>query len=281
MEDTPKILSHRGALCNMVRRIAVEAGALILEYFDGVKDMGIETKGDGSIVTQADQEAERLIEKKLLEILPDIPVIGEESFAAGARIDFSAHDFFWLVDPLDGTRAFAAGNPDFTVNIALIYKGDPVLGVIYAPESGELYAGYLEEDGSAKAVRYFEDSDTEKEMRTRKMPKNGLVVMSSGYHGDGNSQEEMLGKFKIKKLVRRSSSIKICVIANGKADLYPRFGPTCEWDTAAGHAILRAAGGDIKDMQGNPLKYGGDDPRLLNPEFVAASGEFFQYAELS
>lgn len=280
MGNIPKLLSHRGALCNTVRRIAVEAGVLILEYFDGVKDMGIETKGDGSIVTRADQEAERLIEKRLLEILPDIPVIGEESFASGTRVDFSAHDFFWLVDPLDGTRAFAAGNPDFTVNIALIYKRDPVLGVIYAPESGEMYAGYFEDDGSSRAVRYFEDSDTEKDMRTRALPKQGLVVMSSGYHGRNEAQEAMLANFKVKKIVRRSSSIKICVIANGKADLYPRFGPTCEWDTAAGHAILRAAGGDIRDMQGNSLKYGGDDPNLLNPEFIAASGELFRYAEL-
>lgn len=280
MGDVPKILSHRGALCNMVRRIAVEAGELILEYFDGIKDMGIETKGDGSIVTRADQEAERLIEKKLLEILPEIPVIGEESFAAGTRIDFSNHDFFWLVDPLDGTRAFAAGNPDFTVNIALIHKGEPVLGVIYAPESGELYAGYCDEGGGYKAVRYFEDTDHEKEMRTRKMPKKGLTIMSSHYSGRNKDQEAMLENFKVNKIVRRSSSIKICVIANGKADIYPRFGPTCEWDTAAGHAILRAAGGDIRDMQGNSLRYGGDDPRLLNPEFIAASEEFFKYAEL-
>ncbi|PCJ95851.1 MAG: 3'(2'),5'-bisphosphate nucleotidase [Zetaproteobacteria bacterium] len=279
MEGLPKILLHRAALCNMVRRIAVDAGELILEYFDGIRDVGVTTKADGSIVTQADQEAERLIEKKLLEILPDIPVVGEESFASGVRIDFSKHDFFWLVDPLDGTRAFAAGDPNFTVNIALIYKGDPVLGVIYAPESGELYAGYLEEDGSGKAVRYFEDSETEKDMQTRRMPKNGLVIMSSHYSRPNDALEAMLENLKINKIIRRFSSIKICVIANGKADLYPRFGPTCEWDTAAGHAILRAAGGDIRDMKGNTLKYGGDDPKLLNPEFIAASGEFFRYVE--
>lgn len=280
MSGQSKLLHHRGALCNMVRRIAVEAGDLILEYFEGVKSMEIKTKADGSIVTRADQEAERLIQEKLLSILPDIPVVGEESFSAGARIDFSAHEFFWLVDPLDGTRAFAAGSSDFTVNIALIHNGEPILGVIYAPDIGEIYAGYIDSDMTHKAVRYFEDSEVEKDMRTRGMPSNGLIVMSSGVNGGNSKQEAMLGSLKISKIISRASSIKICVIANGKADIYPRFGPTCEWDTAAGHAILRAAGGDIVDMTGKPLKYGGSDPNLLNPEFIAASGEFLKCAEL-
>ena len=280
MPGQSKLLNHRGALCNMVRRIAVEAGELILEYFEGVKSMEIETKADGSIVTRADQEAERLIQSRLLSILPDIPVVGEESFSAGARIDFSSHDVFWLVDPLDGTRAFAAGSSDFTVNIALIHNGEPVLGVVYAPDIGEIYAGYIDSDMTHKAVRYFEDSEVEKEIRTREMPSKGLVVMSSGINGGSAKQEAMLGSFKINRVISRASSIKICVIANGKADIYPRFGPTCEWDTAAGHAVLRAAGGDIVDMNGKPLKYGGSDPDLLNPEFIAASGEFLKCAEL-
>ena len=280
MSSLPKILKHRSALCNMTRRIAVEAGELILEYFDGIKDMQASSKNDGSVVTQADREAEQLIEKRLLDIVADVVVVGEESFEAGRRIDFSEHDYFWLVDPLDGTRAFVAGEADFTVNIGLIHKGEPVLGVIYAPESGELYAGFSEEDGSRKAFRYFEDSDTEKDIRTRSMPEKGLTVVASNYHGKAASQDQMLEQFKVNKIIRRSSSIKICHIANGKADLYPRFGPTCEWDTAAGHAILRAAGGDIRDMNGSPLRYGGSDPKLLNPSFIAASSEFFKYAEL-
>ncbi len=266
-----KLLSHHGALCNVVRRIAVDAGALILEYADGIKDMQATSKDDGSPVTLADQEAERLIEASLLDILPDIPVVGEESFSNGARIDFSRHDYFWLVDPLDGTKAFIAGEPDFTVNIGLIYKNKPILGVIYAPEKGELYSGYCGE--IKKASRYFEDSETEKDMRTRAMPKYGISVMSSNYSGGSSLQDKMLEQFKVNKIIRKSSSIKICDIANGRADLYPRFGPTCEWDTAAGHAILRAAGGDIIDMSGNALKYGGDHPNLLNPDFIAASDD--------
>ncbi len=269
-----KLLASKVALCNMVRRIAVEAGELILEYLDGIKDMQASKKDDGSPVTLADQEAERLIEVRLLDILPDIPVVGEESFSSGARINFSSYDYFWLVDPLDGTKAFIEGEDEFSVNIGLIHKGKPVLGVIYAPEKGELYSGYCGADTTAtKASRYFEDSNTEKEMRVRKMPRQGITVMSSSYSGDSKRQDSFLEQFKVRKIIRKSSSLKICDIANGKADLYPRFGPTCEWDTAAGHAILLAAGGDIVDISGNPLRYGGAHPTLLNPDFIAASGD--------
>lgn len=252
----------------MVRRIAVDAGALILEYSDGIKDMEIRSKGDGSPVTLADKEAEILIEKRLLDIFPNIPVIGEESFAS-KNINIADHEYFWLVDPIDGTKAFVAGEPDYTVNIGLVHRNDPILGVIYAPEKGELYSGHCGD--VTKASRYFEDSDTEKDMRVRSMPKHGLTVMSSNYHGGCEAQDKMLEQFKVNKIMRKSSSLKICMVANAKADLYPRFGATCEWDTAAGHAILRAAGGDIMDMSGKPLKYGGVHPDLLNPDFIAAS----------
>ena len=272
-----KLLSHRSALNNIVKRIAVEAGELILEYFDGVRDMGVSSKNDGSPVTLADQEAERLIEQRLLDVLPDIPVIGEESHSSGRRIDVSKGDYFWLLDPLDGTRAFVRGEEDFTVNIALIHKSEPVLGVVYAPEKEELYAGFINEDGSGQAFRNFGGRDKQKPLRTRKVPNKGLTVMSSGFYGDVRKQEDMLGQLKVSSVIRRSSSVKICVIANGKADLYPRFGPTCEWDTAAGHAILRAAGGDIRDMQGNSLKYGVGMEDMINPEFIAASEDVFGY----
>ena len=280
MQSQPKLLGHRAALCNTIRRIADEAGELILEYFDGVHGTDTIKKEDGSPVTIADKEAEKLIDKKLNEILPEVPVIGEESFSAGRRINFDDHDYFWLVDPLDGTRAFARGEPEFTVNIGLIYKKQPVLGVVYAPEKGELYAGFIEEDGTGKAFRYYEDSETEKDISVRPMPSEGLTVMSSSFHGKAKAQNEMLQQFKVKKILRQSSSIKLCTVANGKADVYPRFGPTCEWDTAAGHAILRAAGGDIRDLKGQPLAYGGTDEKLLNPDFIAASLDFFDAIDL-
>ncbi len=275
-----KLLSHPAALCNVVRRVAVDAGGLILEYFDGIRHMEAVDKDDGSPVTCADREAEKQIAKALADILPDIPLVGEESFAAGNRVDFDDHEYFWLVDPLDGTKAFIRGEGEFTVNIGLIHKGEPVLGVIYAPEKGDLYAGYIEDGGQGRSIRYFEDTDNEKVIRSRKMPKDGLTVMSSNYRGGSVPQDNLLGGFKVKKIIRQSSSLKICAIANGKADIYPRFGPTCEWDTAAGHAILRAAGGDIIDLDGRPLRYGGTHERLLNPHFIAASADLLSVIEL-
>ena len=114
-------------------------------------------------------------------------------------------------------------------------------------------------------------------MKTRKVPGKGMTVMSSGFYGDMSKQEQMLGGLKVAKVIRRASSVKICAIATGKADMYPRFGPTCEWDTAAGHAVLRASGGDIRNMSGVPLRYGVGRDDLLNPDFVAASSDVFSY----
>lgn len=274
-----KLLSHPAALCNIVRRIADEAGALVLEYFDGIREMEQHIKGDGSPVTCADREAENLIQKRLIGTVGDVPVIGEESFAHGVRINFDEHEYFWLVDPVDGTKAFIRGEGDFTVNIALIKNKKPILGVIYAPEKGDMYSGFVEDNGQGNAIRYFEDSDNEKHIRSRKMPKDGITVMSSHYRGGSQKQDDLLSSFKVKKVITQPSSLKICAIANGRADIYPRFGPTCEWDTAAGHAILRAAGGDIIDMNGNTLVYGGRDKELLNPHFIAASADVLEALE--
>lgn len=265
-----KLLQHRGALCNMVRRVAEEAGELLLEHFDNLQNLSPEQKADGSPVTIADREAENLIEEQLRKILPDIPFIGEEAVADGRIPDLSDQDYFWLVDPLDGTRAFLRGDADFTVNIALIHKGDPVLGVIYAPEHGELYAGYRNEDGSMKAFRYFEDTENEKELFVRRSPREGLIVLASSDHSGGGDMQSFLEGYKISKIIKRPSSIKFCAIANGKADLYVRFGPTGEWDTAAGDAILRAAGGIVKTIDGNPFTYG-QSKDFKNPHFFAAA----------
>lgn len=271
-----KLLLHRAALCNAVRRIALEAGEITLEYFDETGYDGADIKGDGSPVTLADQEAEKLIQKRLEEMLPTIPMVGEESNAAGHKPDLTGHEYFWLVDPLDGTKEFISGNGDYTVNIALIHKGYPVLGVVHAPAIGELYAGYIEENGTTKAIRWLEETGSEKEIRVRRPPKEGLTVVASKSHGSAQRLEQYLSEYKIEKLAKRGSSLKICIIAAGKADLYPRFGPTCEWDTAAGDAVLRAAGGIINDLKGNALTYGGADPRFLNPEFIAAPRDFFE-----
>ncbi|MBI1300275.1 MAG: 3'(2'),5'-bisphosphate nucleotidase CysQ [Alphaproteobacteria bacterium] len=269
MTQPSSLLKHRPALCNIVRRLAVEAGELILDYAQGVKTLTYNEKTDGSPVTSADQHAERLIEEKLVETLPNIPVIGEESHAQGRRINTEQEEYFWLIDPLDGTRAFMRGEKDYTVNIALIHHGKPVIGVIYAPEFGELYSGYHDINGNMQAFRYFEDSDKEKTLKTRSMPKEGITIVQS--HAYKLGHHPFIEQFKINKVLRRPSSLKISMIANRKADLYARLGQTCEWDTAAGHAILKAAGGDIVDLNGCSLEYGKNTETHNNPEFIAAT----------
>lgn len=264
-----KLLAHPRALMNMVRRVALEAGAATLEHFDEAGYAGADAKADGSPVTIADRKAEEIIERRLAEILPGVPMVGEESVAGGKIPDLSGADYFWCVDPLDGTKEFISGSGDYTVNIALIHDGAPVLGVVYAPAKGELYAGCV----PGGALRWLEETDHEKDIHVRKAPKAGLTVVASRSHGSGEKLDRFLSDYKIEKLVKRGSSLKICAIAAGKADLYPRFGPTCEWDTAAGHAVLLAAGGTITDTDGNPLRYGKAADKFLNPEFIARSAD--------
>ncbi len=262
---TGKLLEHPPALCNMIRRIALEAGELTLNWFDEAGYDGAALKGDGSPVTEADRAAEEVIEKALADLTPDIPMIGEESVGQGRIPDIKNADWFWLVDPLDGTREFISGSGDYTVNIALIHKGAPVIGVVYAPVKGELYAGH----GPGTAIRFLEETGTEKQIHVRRPPEEGLTVVASASHSDQKKLDEFLKDYKVAKLLKRGSSLKICAIAAGKADLYPRLGPTCEWDTAAGDAVLRAAGGIIVDLKGADFVYGKSERKFLNGEFMA------------
>jgi 3'(2'), 5'-bisphosphate nucleotidase len=260
-----KLLSHLPALCNIVRRIAVEAGEVTLEYFEEGMRIEADAKNDGSPVTEADRRAEALIEAALKDALPSIPVIGEESVAGGTVPDLEGADYFWLVDPLDGTKEYVAGGKEFTVNIALIRNGVPVLGVIHAPAHGELYAAY--EGG--EAVRWLAETDNEKAIRVRKLHKAGLTVVTSKNRNHAEI-DEYLKEQKVEKIIRKASSLKICAVAAGRADLYPGFGETCEWDTAAGQAILTAAGGEIVSLEsGQVLTYGNVADRFLNPKFLA------------
>jgi 3'(2'), 5'-bisphosphate nucleotidase len=273
-----KLLNNRKALMNIVRRIAQEAGEITLEHYDDAGYFGSVTqKPDGSPVTEADQEAEALIRQKLSALFPDIPVIAEEH--EQSQTSPAGHDYFWLVDPLDGTADFMKGSPDFTVNIALIHHNHPVLGVITAPVHGEIYSGFIDVDGTSEALLWREDSDTEKQIFTRKPANRGYIVISSKNRPMAGQLDEYLNDYKIDKILRRSSSLKICLIASGKADLYPRFGATSEWDSAAGHAILRASGGDIRTFSGESLRYGLQKDGFLNPEFVAAPLHFWSDGE--
>jgi 3'(2'), 5'-bisphosphate nucleotidase len=264
------LAGHPAALCNVLRRVAIEAGDATLAYFDEAGFAGADTKANGSPVTGADRAAEAIILKALAEITPDIPVIAEEACASGAFPDLAGQACFWLVDPIDGTKEFVAGRPDYTVNIAFIRAGAPEVGVVYAPVPGELYAGFSGPDG-ARALRYNDDTGTEKEISCRRPPRQGLTVMASRNHGDERKLEKFLESHKVEKILKRGSSLKLCAIAAGKADLYPRFGETSEWDTAAGNAVLRAAGGRLCDMAGRPLAYGKADASFANPAFIACS----------
>lgn len=256
----------------MVRRAALEAGDITLKYFDFGEAMQTQTKADGSPVTNADREAEEFIHKALSGITPEIPVVGEESVGNGHVPSLATAEYFWLVDAIDGTRQFISGDPQYTVNIALIHKGDPILGVVFAPAKGILYAAH----STDKVIRWNQDTDKEKFIRVRRTPKEGMTVMLSQRQNDETKLNNFLDTIKVEKMLRQGSSLKICSIAEGKADIYPRFGITCEWDIAAGDAILRAAGGFITDMQGNSLRYGGAHTKFHNPEFIACSFEWVQ-----
>lgn len=260
------LLTHPAALCTIVRRIAVEAGDRILRISEQEGGMVMIEKEDGTPVTKADREAELFIKRALRELTPDIPFVGEEGVSSGLQPNIVNHDYCWFVDPLDGTCEFASGGKDFTVNIGLVLKGKPVLGVIYAPALGELYAGF----GEGTAIRWTSDTGRDRPIRVRRPPREGITVMASRCRGREHL-DLYLENRKVERIVRRSSSLKICEVASGKADLYPSFDVTCEWDTAAGHAILNAAGGELVDTQGKELSYGKGDPFFLNPHFIARS----------
>ncbi len=248
------------SLARSLLPVARAAGEIELKYYNEGAD--VMDKDDGSPVTLADQEAEALIAKALQEIAPHIPMVGEEAVAAGTIPDISGGTFF-LVDPLDGTKEFITGGGDFTVNIALLVNFVPVMGVIYAPVSDALYYGAGDEAfASIKGA-------PEKAITVRKAPDAGITVVASKRHGDPERLADYLKDKTVKELVNRSSSLKFCAIAAGEADLYPRLGPTSEWDTAAGEAILRAAGGNVTQLDAQPMVYGKTQKKFLNPEFVA------------
>jgi len=247
------------ALGEPVRALARRAGAVILDLYR--PEIAAEAKADGSPVTVADRAAEAVILEGLAALSPDIPVISEEAFA-GAAAPPPPTDVFWLVDPLDGTKEFLRHNDNFTVNIALIERRRPVLGVVHAPVAGATY--WTSEPGRA----FVEDGDGRaRAIRARTPPAEGLTVVGSRAHGKGARFEAYLAGYRVARRVTVGSAIKFCLLARGDADLYPRFGTTMEWDTAAGHAILVAAGGRVETVDGKPLAYG--KPGFENPPFIA------------
>ena len=247
-----------------VVRIVREAGAVVMSVYDAAFE--VRTKDDASPVTAADERAEALIVPALRALAPGIPVVAEEMTARGEADAIGER--FWLVDPLDGTKEFIGRNGEFTVNVALIHDGRPLLGVVGAPAKGRLFAGVVGQGA------WVEDDGVpgRRPIRVRAVPAEGLTVVASRSHGDAAALDAFLAGRRVARLANAGSSLKLCLLAAGEADLYPRLGRTMEWDIAAGHAVLAAAGGDVGTLDGVPLAYG--KPGFENPHFVArgASG---------
>lgn len=246
------------ALVALAAELATQAGAAILQVRrDG---FAVSHKADRSVVTAADHAAEAIIAAGLRSALPDIPVIAEEEAAAGRITAPSAQ--FWLVDPLDGTREFASGSDEFAVNIGLVRDGRVVLGVVGVPAAGEMFGGIV---GSGAWKR---TAAGETPIAVRAVPDEGLTVLASKHHGDTTLLDTFLAGRRVARTLNFGSSLKFCRLAEGIADLYPRFGRTMEWDTCAPQAVLEAAGGSVRTLDGAPLGYG--KPGWENPHFVCS-----------
>jgi 3'(2'),5'-bisphosphate nucleotidase len=254
----------RDVIALALARAALEAGPVVMEEY--ARDLGGRTKADGSPVTAADERAEAIIHARLAELAPITPVIAEEAAAAGGRLHVA--DRFFLVDPLDGTREFLARNGEFTINIALIQSGIPIAGAVYAPALARLwFAGDAAFVCEAAVGAPMPEASAWRRLRTREAPRE-LVALASRSHGDP-ATESFLAGLPIGERKSAGSSLKFCVIAEGEADVYPRFAPTMEWDTAAGDAVLRAAGGTVVRSDGAPFVYGKIEAGLKNGGFIA------------
>jgi 3'(2'), 5'-bisphosphate nucleotidase len=242
------------ALITIVRK----AGSLIMDHYNSDK-IDYYSKLDSSPVSAADLESDALICNELSRLYPKIPIISEER----ENLPLTSN-IFWLIDPLDGTKCFLNRNGEFTVNIALIIDRKPVIGVVYSPLSDQLY--YVDQS----KVAYKQSSNNlPVVIQARAVPSTGLTILVSSSPTKEDKLTQYLKDKKIDKIIPTSSSLKLCLISEGNADLYPRFGMTMEWDIAAGHAILNAAGGSIKTLDKNELSYGHSELEYYNPEFIA------------
>lgn len=260
--------------------LALGVGNLILEYYN--TDIEISKKSDDSPVTLADREAEKLIIETLEAKWPDLPIVAEEMCAAGDIPKVEGN--FFLVDPLDGTKEFINKRDEFTVNIALIANNHPFYGLVLTPALGELFitlssseAGYKKYSNGIETLsedmKDFEPSHFTP-ITVRDWPSSAPVGVISRSHMDEETAA-FLNKNEVSNRISAGSSLKFCQLAQGLADIYPRFGPTMEWDTAAGHSILCAAGGKLVDGNGEPFLYGKYERKYLNGNFVAAAESSF------
>lgn len=250
------------SLRDPVRTVAAQAGEAIMRVYAG--DFDIMHKADDSPVTEADLCAHRIIKASLQALTPQLPVLTEE----GGLPDWSVRQYwsdYWLVDPLDGTREFVKRNGEFSVNIALIHQNQPVLGVVYAPATGAEFAG-VQGVGSWRFT-----AQGLQPLRVRSLPNPTVTLALSRSHGSRREQaliDALIDHVGEPQIIRCGSALKTCLVAEGLADLYPRFGPTSEWDTAASQCVLEAAGGQLIDLDGRRLTYN-RGASVLNPSFLA------------
>lgn len=255
---------------NALNKAALDAGALIEDYANKEPWTGdVDVKHDGTPVTIVDRMAEDIVVSALHDIMPDIPVIAEERFAAGEAPQLDGHKSFWLVDALDGTKEFVAGTGEYTVNIALIHEGQPVYGLIYAPAKATLYEGIHGAGSHESQIDDHAPPQNRRPLNVRNLTFD-LTLVTSIRQTKSSRLTKLFGGYHISHRKQCGSSLKFAMIASGRADLYPRLGYTSEWDTAAGDAILRQAGGIIiNTITGQPLTYGHERGDFLNPHFVA------------
>lgn len=260
-----------GALSLAIAEIAEDAARLILPYWRS--DTAVETKSDDSPVTQADRAAEALILERLAALYPGVQTVAEEAVAANGA-PASADDWFWLIDPLDGTKGFVRGGEAFTVNIALMNAGYPVAGVVTAPATATTWRTDVP-GGGAFRRQFGEQQEGEahagaewRPIRVRDRPQEGMALLSHSVTDEEAAR--LAARHGCTRWQGTDSSLKFCLIAEGRFDAYPRSGPTSEWDTAAGQAVLEAAGGRVLADDGQRLAYG--KPNFLNGPFVAMGG---------
>jgi 3'(2'), 5'-bisphosphate nucleotidase len=257
--------SSRDDIAEFFAGIALAAGPIVMAEYS--RDCKVYTKMDDSPVTVADQKAEVLILDRLAGLPASVAVVAEEAMARGERTSIGRS--FILVDPLDGTREFIAHNGEFTINIGLVHDGAPIAGAVYAPALGRLWFGGERAFVCEAAVGApLPAKSTWRRIETRPAPAKDMVALASRSHCDPTT-EAFLAKLPIGERRSAGSSLKFCALAEGVADVYPRFAPTMEWDTAAADAVLRAAGGAVLAVDGGPLRYGKTESGLRNSGFVA------------
>lgn len=251
------------SMVGVFRRLCLEAGEIVMKFYE-LGNFDITVKEDNSPVTLADKEADKHISKGITEYFREIPLVTEEQ----AQTHASKHHNFIIVDPLDGTKEFIGRNGDFTINIAYVENGEPVLGVVYAPAKQRLFYTLPSSGAVEEHYPFNGDSNNGRKLLKPRNPNNEHLIMVASKSHRNKATEEYISRYNVSELKGAGSSLKFCLLASGEADIYPRLGRTMEWDTAAGHAILRACGGKVVKCEDHmPLLYG--KPFYENPFFVA------------